>query len=258
MVARTALFASDVTYFRSHSVAILPGMTFVLIPGAWHGAWSWIPVAQRLRNAGQEAIALTMPGLNPGDDPTGLRLADAVFYLVDELERRDLTGVTLVGHSWGGAPITGAAHRIPERIAKVVYYSAFVPARGVSMNDENAPENAAYVRAAIDAAPDGAVPLYFAAMQQVFLPGAAEETQRLVFDLLLPQPGGYMLDALDVGPVTELGLPAAYVLAEDDRALARPGEEFAERLGVKPVLVPGGHESLLTHPDELAAALLAL
>jgi pimeloyl-ACP methyl ester carboxylesterase len=252
------LFAIDVTHSSRLLAVTVPAMTFVLIPGAWHGAWSWIPVSQRLVAAGHQVVALTMPGLNPGDDPAGLRLADAVSYVVEEIERRDLTGVTLVGHSWGGAPITGVAHRIPERIAKVVYYSAFVPARGVSMNDENAPENAAYVRAAIDSSPGGAVGLYFEAMQQVFLPDAGEQVQRLVFDLLLPQPGGYMLDALDVGPVTGLGIPAAYVLAEDDRALARPGEEFAERIGVKPVLVPGGHESLLTHPDELAAALLAV
>lgn len=65
-------------------------------------------------------------------------------------------------------------------------------------------------------------------------------------------------ESLDVDDVTTLGLPVAYVLAEDDKALARPGEEFAARLGVKPVLVPGGHESLLTHPDELTEALLAV
>ena len=72
----------------------------------------------------------------------------------------------------------------------------------------------------------------------------------------MPQPGGYFLDPLDADDVTTLGVPAAYDLSEDDRALARPDAEFASRIGLTPVLVPGGHESMLTRPDEVAKALL--
>ena len=54
-----------------------------------------------------------------------------------------------------------------------------------------------------------------------------------------------------------VGIPARYILSEDDRALPRPGREYAERLGVEPVMVPGTHEGLLTHPDALAEAILA-
>ncbi|MGP2436946.1 alpha/beta fold hydrolase [Streptomyces sp. JW3] len=231
-------------------------MTFVLVPGAWHGAWAWHGVAQRIQARGQQAFPLTMPGLAPGEDSSNLRMEDAVSHIVKEIERRNLHDVVLVGHSWGGAPITAVAHRIPERVAKVIYYSAFVPQRGVSMNDENLPENAAYVRAAIEASPNGTVGLSFELFQQFFMQGVPEAAQRLAFDLLLPHPGGYMLDALDVDPVTTLGIPAAYVLAEQDLALARPGAEFAARIGVAPIMVPGTHESLLTHPEELAEALL--
>ena len=54
-------------------------MHYVLVPGAWHGGWSWHPVGRRLRDSGHGATALTMPGLSLGDDPTGLRLSDAVL-----------------------------------------------------------------------------------------------------------------------------------------------------------------------------------
>jgi hypothetical protein len=40
----------------------------VLIPGGWHGAWSWRPVAERLRAASHRALILTLPGLGDGDD----------------------------------------------------------------------------------------------------------------------------------------------------------------------------------------------
>jgi hypothetical protein len=76
------------------------------------------------------------------------------------------------------------------------------------------------------------------------------------FELLVRQPGGYFLDPLDVDDVTTLGVSAEYILSEDDRVLARPGAEFASRIGLTSVLVPGGHESMLTRPDEVAEALL--
>jgi len=97
----------------------------------------------------------------------------------------------------------------------------------------------------------------FEQFRTLLLPDAPEALQRLVFDQLLPQPGGYMLDASDTDGVDALGLPITYALAEEDRALAAPGVELAARVGVEPILVPGSHEALLTHPDEVAKALLA-
>ncbi len=226
-------------------------MTFVLVPGAWHGAWAWHGVARRLVEAGQGALPLTMPGLALGDDPRTPRLEDAVAHVVTEIERRDLRDVVLVGHSWGGGPVTAAAHRLPDRVVKVVYCSAWVPTRGVSMNDENPPGNAAYVRSMADR--QGVVPLYFEAVQQFLMQDEPEVLQRVAFDLMTPMPGAYLLDSLDVDPVTE---NVSYLLAERDQALARPGEEFAKRAGVTPTLLPGTHEFLLTHPGELAEALL--
>ncbi|MEV6634900.1 hypothetical protein AB0M54_29540 [Actinoplanes sp. NPDC051470] len=80
--------------------------------------------------------------------------------------------------------------------------------------------------------------------------------QRMVFEQLTPQPGGYVLDAWEGEDLRTLGVPMTYLLAERDIALAAPGSELASRLGVEPVMVPGTHEALLTHPDELAGALL--
>lgn len=50
-----------------------------------------------------------------------------------------------------------------------------------------------------------------------------------------------MTDALDVPPVTAAGLDASCILGTDDTSLARPGNEFAARLGNEPHMVPGGH-----------------
>ena len=122
---------------RGSTVMTSTSPVFVLVPGAWHGGWAWQPVARRLREAGCAAVTITLPGLADGDERGGLRLCDAVDHLVAEAGRRDLREVVLVGHSWGGYVITGAAHRLAGRLAKVVYYNAVVPARGTAMVDEN-------------------------------------------------------------------------------------------------------------------------
>lgn len=231
--------------------------TFVLVPGAWQGGWAWQPVARRLRAAGHEALTVTLPGLADGDSPVGLRLSDAVEHVVHEITRRGLEDITLVAHSWGGYPVTGAVHelnRLGHRVAKVVYYNALVPARGVPLIDENA-DYSVMLRAAIDASPDRSVSVVWEQVP-LLLPDQAEDAQRLFFELLMPQPGAYFLDALDVPDVASLGIPAAYIRSETDLALARPATEFAARLGLTPVTVAGSHQSMLTHPDELAEALL--
>jgi pimeloyl-ACP methyl ester carboxylesterase len=227
---------------------------FVLVPGAWMGAWSWHPVAKLLRENGHDVIALTMPGLSYGSSPEGLRLADAVDFVAREIESRDLHDVVLVSHSWGGYPATGAAQRVAGRIAKLVYYNAVVPAEGVSMSEENEVYGKA-IRDSIAATPDRTVPIPLEAIRFGLMPDESAELQELVFALTLPQPGGYMVDALDGQPD---GLPAAYLLGVDDQSLARPGEEFAARLGVEPVSVPGSHMAMLSKPAEVAAAILAV
>ena len=234
----------------------VPPLAFVLVPGAYQGGWSWQPVAHRLRAAGHLAVTVTLPGLADGDQRTGRHLADAVDHVVAEVERRDLNGVVLVAQSWGGYPVTGAAHRLADRLAAVVYYNAIVPARGVPLIDEN-PDYRTMLLAAIEASPDGSVAVTPEQMS-LLTPEWDEQAQRFLYDLLVPQPGAYYTEALDVDPVTAIGLPVAYLASENDLVLARPGAEYAARVGISPVPVPGGHESMLTHPDEVASALLTL
>jgi pimeloyl-ACP methyl ester carboxylesterase len=228
--------------------------TFVLVPGAWLGGWSWHPVARLLRGYGYPVVVLTLPGLSYGSSPAGLRLADAADFVVGEVERRDLTGVVLACHSWGGYPATAAACRLGGRVSKVIYHNAVVPERGTAMADENA-QYGGIIRGSIAAAPDGTVPVAFEAVRDVLMPGDPAPLQEAVFQMMLPQPGGYMVDSLDVPPVTEAGISAGYVLCDRDSALARPGAEYSARLGVEPTVVPGNHMTMLTRPAVIAGAL---
>src|SRR5579859_7931096 len=111
--------------------------TYVLVHGAWHGGWSWRAVAAGLRAAGQEAHAPSLTGL--GDRrhlaAPDIDLETHVLDVVNLLEMEDLTDVVLVGHSYGGMVVTGAADRVPSRIRTLVYLDAFVPEAGRTLLD---------------------------------------------------------------------------------------------------------------------------
>ena len=120
------------TYTTEEAISV---ETFVLITGAWHGGWSWRPVATRLRAEGHRVLTPTLPGLDLGDDPRGITLTDCCDAVVDLVEREDLQDVTLLGHSWGGYVVCGSAPRVAPRIKRTVFWSAFVPQDGESLMD---------------------------------------------------------------------------------------------------------------------------
>lgn len=210
----------------------------------------------RLRAAGHRAIALTLPGLGIGDDPSCCVLNDAVDRIVGEVRRLELDRVTLVAHSWGGYPGTAAARLLGHRVDKLVYYNGLVPSRGISMADDHpARVRRELILRLIDESPVGAIAPYPELVEQELMQGVAPALQRMVTNLLAPQPGRYFLDALDTD-VAALGVPTAYLAGDDDRALPRPAAALAARLGVKPTSVPGTHLGMLTHPADLAEAIM--
>ncbi|MGW1882880.1 alpha/beta fold hydrolase [Streptomyces sp. NPDC001970] len=104
---------------------------FVLVPGAWLGAWAWDDVVPELRAAGHGTHPMTLSGLG---DKQGVPAGQQVHVrdIVDEVERRDLRDVVLVGHSYSGIPIGQAAEHIGDRLTRVVFVDSNVPADGES------------------------------------------------------------------------------------------------------------------------------
>ena len=232
--------------------------TFVLITGAWHGGWSWRPVAVRLRAAGHRVFAPTLPGLHDDDDPTAYRLEDVIDSIVELVEVNDLRDVTMVAHSWGGYPSSGAAPRIASRLSKMIYVSAFVPAEGRSLMDEAPPQYRDLFMSLASESVNNAVLPPFEIWQGAFMQDASEDAQRIVYNLLIPQPMQYFTEPVAPIDPASLGVPAVYLHGTEDISLP-PGygyERFAERLGVQPTAVPGSHESLFTRSAELAEAVL--
>jgi len=130
--------------------AVSRSKAFLFIHGAWHCSIHWGLVVERLTALGHVAVAIDLPGsglkaagspaLLAGEpaalqtEPSAVRdigLDDFTAAAVPVLEglAREHGKVTLVGHSFGGLTITRAAERMPDRVARLVYLTAFCPAQ---------------------------------------------------------------------------------------------------------------------------------
>src|SRR3954465_6316925 len=108
---------------------------FLPAPGAFHGAWCWEPFVAELAGRGHAVATLDLPGA--GDDATPVAEITLDAYarrICDALAAESEPGV-LGGHSMGGMAIAQAAARCPEKIARLVYVAAFLPADGQSLVD---------------------------------------------------------------------------------------------------------------------------
>lgn len=116
--------------------------TFVLVPGFWLGASVWRAVADALSGRGHAVHAVDLAGMgerahlaSPETD-----LTTHIDDVVGLLEERDLHDVVLVGHSYGGLVTTGAADRVPERVARLVYVDSGPLPDGMAQADFEGPE----------------------------------------------------------------------------------------------------------------------
>ena len=116
--------------------------TYVLIPGACHGAWCFDDLVDALRSHGHRVLALTLTGIAERAHLLhgGVNLETHIVDVVAELASHDVSDAVLVGHSYGGMVISGVADRVPERMDALVYLDALVPHDGEScwhlVNDE--------------------------------------------------------------------------------------------------------------------------
>jgi pimeloyl-ACP methyl ester carboxylesterase len=105
--------------------------TFILIPGGWQGGWVFDKVTNLLLAHGHNAQPLTLAGLGDVPAPSAnlaLHISEAVRAI-----RAHKDQVVLVGHSYGGMVVSGAADVEPAGIRALIYSDAYVPESGDSV-----------------------------------------------------------------------------------------------------------------------------
>ncbi|MGH6988973.1 MAG: alpha/beta fold hydrolase [Stellaceae bacterium] len=104
--------------------------TFVLVHGAWHGAWCWQKLVPLLEAEGHRVVAPDLLGLGEDQTPLAQVTLDAWTEQICRVLDAESEPVILVGHSRGGLIISQVAERRPDKIAKVVYLTAMLVKNG--------------------------------------------------------------------------------------------------------------------------------
>lgn len=104
----------------------------VLVHGAWMGAAAWDKVVRELASHGVPVTAVELPGHGADATPPAQLTLDRYVAAVGQALPAG-EPVVLVGHSLAGVVVSAVAESVPERIACLVYVSAYLPRDGESL-----------------------------------------------------------------------------------------------------------------------------
>jgi pimeloyl-ACP methyl ester carboxylesterase len=229
--------------------------TFVLLHGAWHGAWCWRDVAGALREAGHRVFTPTQTGSGERAHLLShdITLDRYVRDVVEVLQAEDLLDVVLVGHSFGGIGISGAADRVRHRIRHLVYLDALILKDGQSAFSIIPPDVVAMRRALASESGGVSIPVPDPAAFGVTEPGQVAWLR----GACTPQPLSTYEDVFQLTREVGNGLPATYIAvtphyvpttASRDYARARADWHYLE--------LEAGHDAMVTSPVALTETLL--
>ncbi|TDC11858.1 alpha/beta fold hydrolase [Actinomadura bangladeshensis] len=249
---------------------VKPGTaTFVLVPGYWLGAWAWDEVAAALRAAGHDVHAVTPAGqaeraAEPAPGTGGVDVDAQIAGIARLIEGGGLRDVVLVAHSGANMAVTGAADRMPDRIARVVYVDTGPMPSGMAAIDFHDPDARAELERAVAEEGGGRwipVPPFDPAADPVNLAGLTAGRLAVMRERATPQPFGTATqpaarpDPLPATPrtliATTIPLAAVREMGEAGHpvfaGMTGPGWTYRE--------LPTGHWPMFSRPRGLAALL---
>jgi len=229
---------------------------YVLVHGAWGGAWIWRRVIGPLRAAGHEvhAVTLTGDGERAHLRRPDISLADHIADVLGLIEAEELSDIVLVGHSYGGMVITGAADALGARVRQLVYVDAMVPVPGEGWGQGHPPE-IVKARMALAAQHDNALP---PPDPKDFQIGGADRDWLLRRQV--PHPFGMYRVPLHFDGARWAAMPRLFI---DCNAPAYPTIDamrvrVRQQPGWRVVEMATGHFPMVTMPAELMAHLLSV
>jgi pimeloyl-ACP methyl ester carboxylesterase len=229
--------------------------TFVLVPGAWLGAWAWKDVVPELAASGHSALPITLTGM--GDRvhlaTPSVGMATAVEDVIRAVEYAELRDFVLVGHSFAGKVAAAVADRVPERIRRVIYLDSFRPER------TREPQGGFDPAGEFGALPPGAFafPLTREIVGRIGPDVTGAALDRMM-RLATPWPAKLAQDPITLSARYD-PVPEAYVLCT---LSGDPVDEIVAGKWGKLVgpyrKIETGHWPMITRPKELAAQLVEL
>ena len=233
--------------------------TYVCLPGAWMGAWSWKFVIERLTAAGHDARALPFRGIGERAAELSPELDNDVFLAdtIATLEREDLRDIVLVGHSFGSLIATLVTDRIPERIGHLVIVDGGIATDGQSIFGRIPPEIVAK-RKKLMKVVNGTEVLPFAPVGSLIIDDP--ELAAWTHSHLTPHPVACYTKPITLHHPAGNGRPMTYIACTKPRYPVSAGmhEKVQAMPHVRYRPIEASHNCIISAPDLVAAELLAI
>ncbi|GMR17598.1 MAG: alpha/beta hydrolase [Gammaproteobacteria bacterium] len=234
---------------------------FVLVHGAWQGAWCWEKVVPLLIAAGHEVHTLDLPGL--GDDRTPIAdvsldsYVRAVTGLVNSVGRP----VVLVGHSMGGAIISQVAEAVPDKVNALIFLTAFSLRDGETLLQYATADKESYVSQNIQINEEaGFVTVAENTLRDCFYGLSADEDADRAISRLRPQAMAPFTTAVNLSNENYGSVRSFYIECSDDRAIS-PAMQRRLRDNapiVRSSVLRADHAPYYSCPEELTRTLISM
>ncbi|MCW2830230.1 MAG: putative esterase [Aeromicrobium sp.] len=232
----------------------------VLVHGGLHAGDCWTPTIDALTRLAPDVhpLAVDLPGRRevPGDLST-LTIEQCETSVIEQIDAAGLDRVMLVGHSMAGITIPGVAARLgAERVARLVFVAADVPADGESIVDGLSGAIRYFARRRAKAG-GVAQPIPRWLANRMFCNGMTAEQRAFTLGHLHPDS-----PTVTVEPVHRSlpdGVPLTWVRTLRDKSLSQASQNrsIAHLGGVDDIVeIDTCHNVMISEPDALARVLL--
>ncbi|MBO3697739.1 alpha/beta fold hydrolase [Roseivirga sp. E12] len=232
---------------------------FLLVHGAWEGAWSWKDTTSYLEKSGHTVKAIDMPG--HGNDKTPVSEITLGLYVNRVKEELNKTEgqIILVGHSFAGYVLSQVAEEIPEKIEKLVFVASAIPYDGKTAVEVFEEDNESeFLENLIFSEDKTTATMTRETILNIVFTGATEAQIDAVLPKLVAQePTAPFFESVITTEKNFGRVPKAYVETTLDRIISLEHQRYVQKkAGIKEtVTLEHGHVPLETAPSELANAL---
>jgi len=231
---------------------------YMLIHGAYHGAWCWRNVTPTFRKLGHTVYTPTLTGL--GERAHLLTSQTSLETFIEDIAQvfkyEDLNDVILVGHSFAGSVLSAIADRLPDRLRHLVYLDALILNSGESSADRSPDRIEVYRQQALASGDGLSIP---PASPEHY--GIADPEQVEWYESkLTPHPLQTYYDKLYLKNPLGNGIPATYIACSKPYfASTEKSREIAQHMqGWDYLEIPTAHNAMSLMPEELTKLLLSI
>ncbi|MFC5213307.1 alpha/beta hydrolase [Streptomyces coerulescens] len=217
--------------------------TILLVHGAWHGPWCWEELESALLSHSWATRTVALPSAGDTEPLAGMHTdARVVREALQDIEGP----VVVVGHSYGGIPVTQAIADAPN-VKHAVYLAAYQLDVGESLYGFHGATEPKHPIGVVQPMENSAEALYGDLSEEQ----AARSVRKLV-----PQSVRSFSER-----VTKAGWPAVpstYIICDQDKALPLQVQETLAARAKDVHRLKSGHSPFLSMPAELAALLASI